>query len=81
MSGIRVWSAEQAQFAKVVRRGDGARLYGGRWNSPGRPAIYCASSLSPAKLISKYTRLTPASSAVVTWTRISSIARDSEPAQ
>ena len=50
MSGIRVWSAEQAQFAKVVRRGDGARLCGGRWNSPGRPAIYCAGSLSLAML-------------------------------
>ena len=50
MSGIRVWRAEQAHFAKVVRRGDGARLYGGRWNSPGRPAIYCAGSLSLAML-------------------------------
>lgn len=25
-------------------------MYGGRWNSPGRPVIYCASSLSLAML-------------------------------
>src|ERR1700712_4958215 len=24
--------------------GDGARLYGGRWNSPGRPLVYAAST-------------------------------------
>lgn len=30
--------------------GTGARLYGGRWNSEGRPAMYLASSLSLAVL-------------------------------
>ncbi len=28
--------------------GEGARLYGGRWNSPGRPAVYTSSALSLA---------------------------------
>ena len=30
--------------------GEGARLYGGRWNSPGRPMIYTAASPSLALL-------------------------------
>ncbi len=47
---MRVWRIEKAVFAREVRSGGGARLYGGRWNSPGRPAIYCAGSLSLAML-------------------------------
>ena len=50
MSWMPAWRAEKAPFAKAARLGDGARLYGGRWNSPGRPAIYCAGSLSLALL-------------------------------
>lgn len=30
--------------------GEGARLFGGRWNSPGRPAIYCGDSFALAML-------------------------------
>lgn len=30
--------------------GEGARLYGGRWNSPGRPAVYTAATASLALL-------------------------------
>jgi RES domain-containing protein len=30
--------------------GEGARLYGGRWNSPGRPVIYTSSTLALAAL-------------------------------
>ena len=30
--------------------GEGARLYGGRWNSPGRPAVYLADSRALAAL-------------------------------
>lgn len=47
---MRLWRIEKSVFAKEVRSGNGARLYGGRWNSPGRPAIYCAGSLSLAML-------------------------------
>lgn len=30
--------------------GEGSRLYGGRWNSPGRPAVYTSTHLSLAAL-------------------------------
>ena len=30
--------------------GEGARLWGGRWNSPGRPVVYAATSLALAVL-------------------------------
>jgi RES domain-containing protein len=50
VSSRAIWRVEKAVFAKTIRLGDGARLYGGRWNSPGRPAIYCAGSLSLALL-------------------------------
>ena len=30
--------------------GEGARLFGGRWNSPGRVAIYCGDSFALAML-------------------------------
>ncbi len=30
--------------------GEGARLYGGRWNSPGRPLVYAATSAALAVL-------------------------------
>ena len=46
MSLVSIWRVEKAIFARQVRQGDGARLYGGRWNSPGRAAIYCGGSLS-----------------------------------
>jgi RES domain-containing protein len=47
---MRLWRIEKSIFAKEIRSGNGARIYGGRWNSPGRPAIYCAGSLSLAML-------------------------------
>lgn len=31
-------------------KGEGARLYGGRWNSPGRPLVYAASTAALAVL-------------------------------
>ena len=39
-----------AKAAFVALDGEGARLFGGRWNSPGRPAIYTAASPSLAVL-------------------------------
>jgi RES domain-containing protein len=35
-----VWRICRRPFADLS--GDGARLYGGRWNTPGRPLIYAA---------------------------------------
>ena len=37
-------------FLDAAFSGEGARLYGGRWNSPGVPLIYAAGSLSLAQL-------------------------------
>jgi RES domain-containing protein len=40
----------QPRFAKDAFRGEGARRYGGRWNSPGIAVVYTAESLSLAVL-------------------------------
>jgi RES domain-containing protein len=45
-----VWRIEKAKYAGELRTGEGARLVGGRWTSPGRPAVYCAQHLSLAVL-------------------------------
>lgn len=37
---MRVWRVARAPFADLT--GEGARLYGGRWNSPGRAMVYTA---------------------------------------
>lgn len=39
-----------AKAAFAALDGEGARLYGGRWNSPGRPVVYAAASPSLAVL-------------------------------
>jgi RES domain-containing protein len=44
---IRIWRLTRPEFAPGLD-GEGARLYGGRWNSRGRPMIYCSVSLSLA---------------------------------
>lgn len=43
-----VWRVCRRPFADLS--GDGARLYGGRWNSPGRPVVYAAESAALAVL-------------------------------
>lgn len=45
-----LWRVEKAKYAGSARSGEGARLVGGRWTSPGHPAIYCAGHLSLAIL-------------------------------
>jgi RES domain-containing protein len=37
---MKVWRVARAPFADLS--GEGARLYGGRWNSPGRAMLYTA---------------------------------------
>ena len=37
---VQFWRVEKEIFAATARTGEGARLSGGRWNSPGMPAIY-----------------------------------------
>ncbi len=45
-----VWRMLTARFAKTAFSGEGARLYGGRWNRKGVPMIYTAGSQSLAVL-------------------------------
>lgn len=42
------WRVSRAPFADLT--GEGARRYGGRWNRPGRPVVYAASSAALAVL-------------------------------
>lgn len=45
-----VWRLVTARFADSAFTGDGARLYGGRWNRKGIPMVYTAGSQSLAML-------------------------------
>ena len=45
-----IWRFCQQRYADHPLDGEGARLYGGRWNSPGTPVVYTASSLALAAL-------------------------------
>lgn len=62
---ISVWRITKQKHAKNAFTGDGARLYGGRWNSAGRLVVYTAESralalaeilvhLESAGVLSKY---------------------------
>ena len=44
------WRITKQKHAKSAFTGEGARLYGGRWNSPGTAMIYTAQSQSLAVL-------------------------------
>lgn len=41
---ISVWRITKQKHARNSFSGDGARLYGGRWNSPGKLLVYTAES-------------------------------------
>lgn len=45
---IRAWRICRAPFADLT--GEGARLHGGRWNSPGLPVVYLAEQSALAVL-------------------------------
>ena len=45
-----VWRMVTARFAKSAFSGEGARLYGGRWNRQGIPLVYLSASQSLAML-------------------------------
>ena len=44
------WRIVQSRHAQVAFDGEGARLYGGRWNHRGTPMVYTAGSVSLAAL-------------------------------
>lgn len=47
---LRVWRVCKTEWAATAFDGEGAKTYGGRWNSPGISIVYTASSLSLATL-------------------------------
>lgn len=47
---IRIWRICRSQFAAEAFSGEGARRFGGRWNSRGVPMVYASSSLALAAI-------------------------------
>ena len=47
---MQAWRITQQKHARAAFSGEGARLYGGRWNSPGVAMVYAAQSQSLAVL-------------------------------
>lgn len=47
---LTVWRLVTARLAETAFSGEGARLYGGRWNRKGVPMVYTAGSQSLAML-------------------------------
>jgi RES domain-containing protein len=47
---VTCWRLTKRKHAAAAFTGEGARLYGGRWNSPGVPMIYTAETQSLAAL-------------------------------
>jgi len=45
-----IWRVIRNRYSQSALTGEGARIYGGRWTSPGFPVIYCAQNLSLAVL-------------------------------
>ncbi len=47
---LSAWRITKQKHARSAFSGEGARIYGGRWNSPGTPMIYTAQSQALAVL-------------------------------
>jgi RES domain-containing protein len=47
---MRIWRICRERYAAESFNGNGARLFGGRWNSPGTPMVYASSSLALAAI-------------------------------
>ena len=47
---MKVWRICRARFAGEAFSGEGARRYGGRWNSPGVALVYSSTSLALAAI-------------------------------
>src|SRR5438067_571441 len=50
MPEIAGWRMVKEKHARGAFSGEGARVYGGRWNSAGVPVVYCSEHLSLAAL-------------------------------
>ena len=49
-AGRTVWRLASARYGDRAFDGEGARLYGGRWNHPGIAVVYCSATLSLAAI-------------------------------
>jgi len=49
-AAVRSWRLVKERHAENAFDGEGARLYGGRWNSPGQRVVYTSGSLALAAL-------------------------------
>ena len=47
---MRFWRICRQRFAREAATGEGARLYGGRWNSQGTRVVYASTSLALAAI-------------------------------
>lgn len=47
---MKAWRIEKQKRAGSAKSGEGARIAGGRWNSPGLPIVYASEHLSLAVL-------------------------------
>jgi RES domain-containing protein len=47
---MRVWRICKARYAGEAFPGEGARRFGGRWNTPGVPMVYSSTSLALAAI-------------------------------
>jgi RES domain-containing protein len=56
---MRIWRLCRSVYAAEAFSGEGARRFGGRWNSRGTPMVYCSSSLALAA-IELFVHLEPA---------------------
>lgn len=54
---MRFWRLALSRYASLD--GEGARLYGGRWNSPGTPMVYAATEITLA-LLEQLVHVSPA---------------------
>ena len=50
MSTIQAWRLVKTRFVRHAFDGEGSRLYGGRWTSPGVPVVYTSATASLAVL-------------------------------
>src|SRR5271167_4984639 len=76
---MRIWRLCRSVYAAEAFSGEGARRFGGRWNSRGVPMVYCSSSLALAA-IELFVHLEPAQ-APADLVSISAMLLEGEPAR